>query len=206
MHIFHNILEESSVKIVSQNSDIPHSDSHNSVNQESDTIEEKKVRVLSIREDWAVIPYLALILIGFIVSIIDFVYVQKSVFQSVWVITGVPILLFGGAMRFLPRRSLIKAGFGSIWNTPFLQIVEDHRLVTDGYYKHIRHPIYLGEIGRSFGLAITLSSLYGLVFMTIGLLFLLIRIDIEEKMLTEAFGEEYREYQRNTKKLIPCIY
>jgi protein-S-isoprenylcysteine O-methyltransferase Ste14 len=194
------------VKIVSQNSDIPHSDSHNSVNQESDTIEEKKVRVLSIREDWAVIPYLALILIGFIVSIIDFVYVQKSVFQSVWVITGVPILLFGGAMRFLPRRSLIKAGFGSIWNTPFLQIVEDHRLVTDGYYKHIRHPIYLGEIGRSFGLAITLSSLYGLVFMTIGLLFLLIRIDIEEKMLTEAFGEEYREYQRNTKKLIPCIY
>lgn len=194
------------MKIVSQNSDIPHSDSHNSVNQESDTIEEKKVRVLSIREDWAVIPYLALILIGFIVSIIDFVYVQKSVFQSVWVITGVPILLFGGAMRFLPRRSLIKAGFGSIWNTPFLQIVEDHRLVTDGYYKHIRHPIYLGEIGRSFGLAITLSSLYGLVFMTIGLLFLLIRIDIEEKMLTEAFGEEYREYQRNTKKLIPCIY
>jgi protein-S-isoprenylcysteine O-methyltransferase Ste14 len=194
------------VKIVSQSSDIPHSDSHKSVNQESDTIEEKKVRVLSIREDWAVIPYLALILIGFIVSIIDFVYVQKSVFQSVWVITGVPILLFGGAMRFLPRRSLIKAGFGSIWNTPFLQIVEDHRLVTDGYYKHIRHPIYLGEIGRSFGLAITLSSLYGLVFMTLGLLFLLIRIDIEEKMLTEAFGEEYREYQRNTKKLIPCIY
>ncbi len=183
-----------------------YSDSHKSDTQESDTIEEKKVRVLGIREDWAVIPYLALILIGFIVSIIDFVYVQKIVFQSVWVITGVPILLFGGAMRFLPRRSLVKAGFGSIWKTPFLQIVEDHRLVTDGYYKYIRHPVYLGEIGRSFGLVIALSSLYGLVFMTLGTVFLLIRIEIEEKMLTEAFGEEYREYQRNTKKLIPYIY
>ena len=177
---------------VNQNPDIPHSDSHKSDTQESDTIEEKKVRVLGIREDWAVIPYLALILIGFIVSIIDFVYVQKIVFQSVWVTTGVPILLFGGAMRFLPRRSLVKAGFGSIWKTPFCA--------------RARHPVYLGEIERSFGLVIALSSLYGLVFMTLGTVFLLIRIEIEEKMLTEAFGEEYREYQRNTKKLIPYIY
>ena len=194
------------MKIVSQDPDIPHSDSPESNDQESDTIEEKKVRVLGFKEDWAVIPFLALILIGFGVSIIDFVYVQKFVFQSVWVITGVPILLFGSAMRYLPRRSLVKAGFGSIWKTPFLRIVEDQRLVTDGYYKHIRHPIYLGEIGRALGLPITLSSLYGLVFMTIGIIFLLIRIEIEEKMLIEAFGEEYREYQRNTKKLIPYIY
>jgi len=191
---------------MSQNPDIPHSDSPKSTNQDSDTIEEKKVRVLGFREDWAVIPLMSLILIGFIVSIIDFVYVQKLVFQSVWVITGVPILLFGVAMRFLPRRRLIKAGFGSIWKTPFLQIVENHRLVTDGYYKHIRHPIYLGEIGRALGLAITLSSLYGLVFMIIGTVFLLIRIEIEEKMLIVTFGEEYIEYQKNTKKLIPYIY
>jgi len=195
-----------SVKFVSQNPDVPHSDSPKSASQDSDTIEEKKVRVLGIREDWAVIPFGALILLGLGVSILEFVYVQKLVFQSVWVITGVPILLFGSALRYLPRRSLVKAGFGSILKTPFLQIVEDHRLVTDGYYKHIRHPIYLGEIGRAMGLAITLSSLYGLVFMTIGVVFLLIRIEIEEKMLIEAFGEEYKEYQQITKKLIPYIY
>jgi protein-S-isoprenylcysteine O-methyltransferase Ste14 len=182
------------VKILSQDPNIPQSDSPQSNNQETDTIEEKKVRVLGFKEDWAVIPYLVLILTGFSISIIDFVYVQKLVYQSVWIITGVPILLFGGAMRFLPRRRLIKAGFGSIW------------MVTDGYYKHIRHPIYLGEIGRSFGWVITLSSLYGLVFMILGLVFLLIRIEIEEKMLIETFGEEYKEYQRNTKKIIPYIY
>jgi len=79
-------------------------------------------------------------------------------------------------------------------------------MVTDGYYKHIRHPIYLGEIARMFGWVITLSSLYGLLFMIIGSFFLLIRIEVEEKMLIEAFGEEYREYQRKTKKLIPYIY
>jgi hypothetical protein len=108
------------VKILSQDPNIPQSDSPQSNNQETDTIEEKKVRVLGFKEDWAVIPYLVLILTGFSISIIDFVYVQKLVYQSVWIITGVPILLFGGAMRFLPRRRLIKAGFGSIWKTPFL--------------------------------------------------------------------------------------
>ena len=195
-----------SVKFVSQNPDVPHSDSPKSASQDSDTIEEKKVRVLGIREDWAVIPFGALILLGLGVSILEFVYVQKLVFQSVWVITGVPIMLFGSALRYLPRRSLVKAGFGSILKTPFLQIVEDHRLVTDGYYKHIRHPVYLGEIGRAVGLAITLSSLYGLVFTILGVVFLLIRIEIEEKMLIEAFGEEYKEYQQITKKLIPYIY
>ena len=194
------------MKIVSQDPDMPNSNTKKSNNQDSDKIEENKVRVLSFREDWAVIPYFVLLLIGFIASIIDFVYVRMMVFQVVWVIIGIPLLLFGGAIRFLPRRSLAKAGFGSIWKTPFLQIVEDHKLVTDGYYKHIRHPIYLGEIGRALGWAIILSSLYGLVFMTIGLAFLLIRIEIEEKMLIEAFGEEYKEYQRKTKKLIPYIY
>jgi protein-S-isoprenylcysteine O-methyltransferase Ste14 len=194
------------VNIVSQNPDIPNSDSTESNNQESGTVEEKMVRILGFKEDWAVIPYIILLLIGFIVSIYDFVYLQLMVFQVVWVILGIPLMVFGGVMRFMPRMSLVKAGFGSIWKTPFLQIVEDQRLVTDGYYKHIRHPIYIGEIGRALGWAITLSSLYGLVIMTMGLVFLLIRIEIEEKMLIEAFGEEYKEYQRRTKKLIPYIY
>ena len=194
------------MQIMSNDSGIPSSDSPESRNQDSDMIKAKKVRVLGFREDWAVIPYIILLLIGFIISIYDFVYFQKLAFQAGWVILGVTLMIFGGFMRLMPRRSLVKAGFGSIWKTPFLQIVEDQMLVTDGYYKHIRHPIYLGEIGRALGWAITVSSLYGLVFMIVGLAFLLIRIEIEEKMLVKAFGDEYKEYQRNTKKLIPYIY
>lgn len=191
---------------MSQAPNAPYSDISNSDNHEPDSVEERKARVLSSEEDWAVIPYLVLISTGFIVSIVDFVYIQMLVFQLVHVIIGIPILAFGGVMRFLPRRSLTKAGFKSIWKTVYLQIVKGHQLVTDGYYKHIRHPIYLGEIARMYGWVITLSSLYGLLFMTIGVAFLLIRIEIEEKMLTEAFGEEHKEYQRNTKKLIPFLY
>jgi len=180
--------------------------SQHSKSTETDKIEEKKVKSLSLKEDWPLIPISAFLLVGLIVSIIDFVYLQNLAFQTVWVMIGLPTLLFGGAMKYLPRRSLIKAGFGSIWKTPFLQIVEGHQLVTEGYYAQIRHPIYLGEIGRALGLAITLSSLYGLIFMILMIIFLLIRIEIEEKMLIEAFGEDYIEYQKTTKKLIPYIY
>jgi protein-S-isoprenylcysteine O-methyltransferase Ste14 len=141
-----------------------------------------------------------------VVSIIDFVYIQMRVFRLVWVIVGVPLLFLGIALRILALMRLVKLGMGSILKVKRLQIVEGHRLVTDGYYRYIRHPSYLGGIGFVFGLAITLSSLDGLVFMILSMVFLLLRIEIEENMLVEAFGEEYREYQRNTKKLIPSIY
>jgi len=87
-------------------------------NYEPDSVEDRMPRILSLREDWAVMPYIALILIGFIVSIVDFVYLQMLVFQLFNVIIGIPILAFGAVMRFLPRKSLSKVGFKSIWKTP----------------------------------------------------------------------------------------
>jgi len=34
----------------------------------------------------------------------------------------------------------------------------------------------------------------------------LFRIKIEENMLIEKFGDEYREYMKDTKKIIPFIF
>ncbi len=169
--------------------------------------ETRKTKLLNVKEDWSVIPYLLLVIVGVIITIIDFAVLQKRIFRfNVIVICGLVLLIIAGIMRFLPRRSLIKAGFGNIWNTVRLQIVEDHRLVTDGYYQYIRHPIYVGEIARTYCLTFIFSSLYGFVIMTLTIVFLLKRIQIEEQMLLEEFGEEYEEYQRKTKKLIPFIY
>jgi len=41
---------------------------------------------------------------------------------------------------------------------------------------------------------------------TVGAACYLFRIRNEERMLVEAFGEEYKKYQKTTKKLIPYIY
>jgi len=63
----------------------------------------------------------------------------------------------------------------------------------------------LGETLRNLGFIVIPSSLYGMLLIVVAI-FLLFRIEIEEKILIEEFEEEYREYQRNTKKLIPYIY
>ena len=45
----------------------------------------------------------------------------------------------------------------------------------------------------------------GVVFIPIILAFLY-RINVEEKVLAEAFGEQYSDYIKRTKKLVPFIY
>jgi protein-S-isoprenylcysteine O-methyltransferase Ste14 len=44
------------------------------------------------------------------------------------------------------------------------------------------------------------------VVVLVGSLFLPIRIQIEERLLLEEFGQEYEKYRKKTKKLIPYIY
>lgn len=120
---------------------------------------------------------------------------------------GLILLIIGEVIRIKARLELKKkAGFDSLIKTAKLQILEDHQLATDGIYRHIRHPIYLGEILRNIGIAVFFSSIYGLLIILLSLFFLLVRIELEEKMLISAFGVNYYEYKKQTRKLIPYLY
>ena len=99
-----------------------------------------------------------------------------------------------------------KAGYGSLVGTAKLKIVREHKLVKDGLFKHVRHPLYLGEILRNLGFVVIFSSVYGILKVFLASTFLFFRMEIEEKMLVSVFGEEYKEYKRKTKRLIPHIY
>ncbi len=160
----------------------------------------------TLKEDWAVIPFLGMTLLGFAAAIFDFVYLQNFSFQ-IFALAGLLLLLVGGLIRMKARLQLKKkAGYSSLIGTGKLKIVKEHKLVKDGLYKHIRHPLYLGEILRNLGVVVIFSSVYGILIVLLASIFLLFRIEIEEKMLVVEFGEEYEEYRRNTKKMIPQIY
>jgi protein-S-isoprenylcysteine O-methyltransferase Ste14 len=186
----------------------------NSSNPSSSIGMYKVVKRLTLREDWPLVPYLLCVIIGLLITFIDFIFVQNQLtkllhgnFQiTISFMLGLILIVMAGIFRALPRRALVDAGFKSIWNTPRLQIVEGHRLVTDGFYKFIRHPVYIGELARNFCLPMLLSSLWGFLIMFIAMILLLFRIHIEEQMLLAAFGSEYESYQKTTKKLIPFIY
>ena len=159
-----------------------------------------------LKEDWTVIPFLGLTLLGFAVAIFDFVYLQNLSFK-IFGFAGLLLLVVGGLIRMKARLELKKkAGFTSLVGTSKLQIVKKHTLVEDGLYRNIRHPLYLGEISRNLGFVLIFSSVYGTLIVLLASSFLFFRIQLEEKMLVTEFGDEYEECKRKTKRIIPFIY
>jgi protein-S-isoprenylcysteine O-methyltransferase len=91
--------------------------------------------------------------------------------------------------------------------TTTLMITEGHRVVTNGPYSRIRHPGYLGEMLLWTGFGILSSDL--ITALLLPMLFVaayLYRISVEERMLTQELGDDYVQYRRRTRKLIPFVY
>ena len=88
-----------------------------------------------------------------------------------------------------------------------VSIGKDHRLKTDGLYSVVRHPSYLGIILFLAGLSLVMNSLLSVAIVVLPVVAaLLYRIHVEEDLLLESFGEEYRKYQKKTRRLLPFIY
>ncbi|MFT9819807.1 methyltransferase family protein [Lysinibacillus sp. NPDC056185] len=83
----------------------------------------------------------------------------------------------------------------------------EHKLIQNGLYKYIRHPGYLGSFLTFLGFAISSSSFIAIIINII-LFFLAYsyRIKIEERILVTLFGEQYKQYQSNTWRIIPFLY
>jgi protein-S-isoprenylcysteine O-methyltransferase Ste14 len=152
--------------------------------------------------------------------------------QSVIKITV--ILLLYGALLFLPfadRRAigaladspmvrwigvvLFGLGIGLVfWSGAALgklysgdvTLQEDHHLVTDGPYRWVRHPRYAGGILIGFGLSLTFNSWIGLLGSIAFIAIILFRIRDEETLMREEFGQEWEEYCKHARRLIPFIY
>ncbi len=87
-----------------------------------------------------------------------------------------------------------------------LSVQADHRLVTTGPYRIVRHPAYFGFVLALPGMGLARGSVTILAFTVAILAWLVSRIREEEAMLVERFGDAYRDYQRRTKRLIPFVY
>lgn len=90
--------------------------------------------------------------------------------------------------------------------TTRLGIQKGHRLVTSGLYRLVRHPGYSSNLLALAGIACALGSVAGLVLALLTVPLLVERMDREEAMLLAEFGDDYREYMRRTKRLVPGIY
>jgi len=87
----------------------------------------------------------------------------------------------------------------------FSLMPEARRLVTDGPYAMIRHPLYLGEAVSTVGLMLQYLSLPGIAIVALQLAFQLQRIKNEEAVLGSLFPE-YESYRQHTARLVPGLY
>lgn len=142
-----------------------------------------------------VVLYLFLALTGFIHIFYGFPFHFKFPFAFYFQIVG----LFSTAVGyFLFIWSVIVRGrYAVSWEMP-----ENQRLVTQGPYRFIRHPSYLGYFLMFSGLFFLWPNLFTLFPLIAIPGYYRVTFD-EERLLVERFGGEYMEYQRKTGRFIP---
>jgi protein-S-isoprenylcysteine O-methyltransferase Ste14 len=88
-----------------------------------------------------------------------------------------------------------------------VHIQADHRVVTAGPYRVLRHPSYAGALvavlglGLAFGNVVSLAALLGCAL--VGVVY---RIRVEEGVLTSALGDDYTAYAARTNRLVPGLW
>lgn len=82
---------------------------------------------------------------------------------------------------------------------------EARKLVTEGLYGRIRHPLYLAEEIGVLGIFLQFRSWQGLLILAVHFYFQIRRMDFEEGILAKAFPA-YAGYRQRTRRLIPRLY
>jgi protein-S-isoprenylcysteine O-methyltransferase Ste14 len=79
------------------------------------------------------------------------------------------------------------------------------QLVADGPYRHVRNPLYLGNLFLAVGLGL-LASRIGFLVISIGMLLFAYRLILrEEATLLQSQGESYRRYLGVVPRLFPAL-
>lgn len=120
---------------------------------------------------------------------------------STFFATGMTLVVIGLVIRIHSMLTLKQFFFYSV------AISENQKIIETGLYKFLRHPGYLGQLIIFIGISISISNWISILAMmipaSIGFLY---RIKVEERFLREQIGDDYVNYQKRTKRLIPMIY
>jgi protein-S-isoprenylcysteine O-methyltransferase Ste14 len=110
------------------------------------------------------------------------------------------------AIAALVMFRLTHKALGRNWSVT-LEVRENHKLISEGVYRHLRHPMYtafwLWAVAQALLLPNWFAGCAGLV--GFGTLFFG-RVGKEEALMLESFGDTYRQYMSRTCRVIPWIY
>ena len=165
----------------------------------------KRLRAGARRQDkGSHVVLLCLIVFGLLLGLLLALKVPATAITSVpdilfWL--GMLLIYTGIALRFYAIKVLGR------YFTTSVAVAPEQTVIEAGPYRLIRHPSYTGLLITllGFGLSLTNNWLSLLVIMGCALIGFSYRIRVEEHVLQEQLGQQYQEYMRRTKRLIPFV-
>ena len=128
--------------------------------------------------------------------------------RSLWVLPGGDATRYAGLVLFVAGLALSHwalVHMGRLFSG-HVTLQDEHKLITDGPFTHIRHPRYAGLILLFLGVALIFRSSTGAVAAAVSAVLFLTRIRREEAMMAREFGETWLAYTRRTERLLPGIF
>jgi len=114
---------------------------------------------------------------------------------------GLMLCIAGLCLRYTARRTL-----GRFFTIGVVR-QEGHRVIQDGPYRYIRHPAYLAFVLFSGGLPLVIGNYWGELLLGLPSLVVFVALFIvEDRYLARLLGEDYRNYQNRTARLIPGLW
>ena len=154
------------------------------------------------KNDWSFWMIVAGMIAVFYLPPVEYLYFKAILPRTVWMqITGWILILCGSVLFIWARRVLGKYYSGHV------SVVDGQPLIQNGPYRFIRHPAYAGYIFIALGVTVGYSSLAGLVIIPVLLLpSVIYRLSVEDKLLAEHFGGQFKKYADKVARLIPGIW
>jgi protein-S-isoprenylcysteine O-methyltransferase Ste14 len=111
-------------------------------------------------------------------------------------------VVIGFATLFLIYWMFTSIGTGI---TPTVVTRNEHKLSTRGPYRWIRHPLYSFGTLAFLALGVIADSWLIVLLAVLAFILLAMRTPSEEAHLIDKFGDEYREYMRQTGRYLPRL-
>lgn len=137
-------------------------------------------------------------LFGFVIPALDFRFGWSTV--PVWLTVTASVLFLVGYILFAEVMR------ENAYLSRTVEVREGQKVVSDGLYGIVRHPMYFATLLMFLPMPLILGSFFGLIPFAFYPVIIIIRITNEEKVLTEEL-EGYTEYKEKVKyRLIPFVW
>jgi protein-S-isoprenylcysteine O-methyltransferase Ste14 len=126
-------------------------------------------------------------------------------------LAGIATMLLGIIVLLAAFASFNKSefiGIEQLTETPMETTIDKdpHQLVKTGMYRYVRHPLYFGLIIILLGAVVYFQNYSTLIFVVTTFIYLPIGVSLEEKKLVVEFGQQYLQYKKEVKMLVPFLF